>query len=118
MLAKSGIEAMFATEPFKSYRSYFNVWLLKVASNESGANITDGNGNITTPRDCYFGSKWGSDSYGDMSLDETTLYKFVKTYCPDLSDLSHNDREVAVLVIINDDRYGGICLSPCKDCRI
>jgi hypothetical protein len=111
MLAKSGIEAMFATEPFKSYRSYFNVWLLKVASNESGANITDGNGNITTPRDCYFGSKWGSDSYGDMSLDETTLYNFVKTYCPDLSDLSHNDREVAVLVIINDDRYGGICHS-------
>ncbi len=111
MLAKSGIEAMFATEPFKSYRSYFNVWLLKVASNESGANITDGHSTITTPRDCYFGSKWGSESYGDMSLDEITLYDFVKTYCPDLSDNSHNEREVAVLVIINDDRYGGICHS-------
>jgi hypothetical protein len=109
--ARRGIDALFSTEPFKSYKSYFNVWILKVASNESGANITDGHGNITTARACFFGSKWGEDSYGDMTLDETVLYDFVKQYCPDLADRSHAVAEVPVLVIINDDRYGGICHS-------
>ena len=110
-LAKSGIDALFATEPFKTYKSYFNVWLISVASNESGANITDGNGNITTARDCYFGSKWGAKSYDDMDLDYNILYNFVSEYCPDIYDGTHTIAEVPVLVIINDERYGGICHS-------
>lgn len=110
-LAKSGIDALFATEPFKTYKSYFNVWLISVASNDSGANITDGNGNITTARDCYFGSKWGEETYDDMDLDYVALYNFVGEYCPDIIDGSHTIAEVPVLVIINDERYGGICHS-------
>lgn len=110
-LAKSGINALFNTEPFKTYKSCFNVWLISVASNESGASITDGDGNITTARDCYFGSKWGEDSYGDMDLDYNILYDFVSDYCPDIKDGTHAITEVPVLVIINDERYGGICHS-------
>ena len=110
MLAKSGIDALMATEPFNHYREYFNVWILKVASNESGANITDGNGKITTARDCYFGSKWGDDeNYDDMSANSDLIFDFVQKNCPDIKNGTHDIDEVPVLMIINDTRYGGVC---------
>ena len=111
MLAKSGIDALMATEPFNHYREYFNVWILKVASNESGASITNGRGRITTKRDSYFGAKWGENSYDDMSANESLIYSFVSENCPDLANGIHNENEVPVLMIINDSRYGGICQS-------
>jgi hypothetical protein len=105
--AKAGINAMFATEPYKTYKNYFNVWILKVASNESGARISDG-----TPeeqnRDCYFQSTWGSDSYDSMSANENRVFSFVEDNCPDILDGTHTIEEVPVLIIINDNRYGGI----------
>ncbi len=106
--AKSGIDALFNTEPYKAYKNYFQVWILKQASNESGANITDGSGNITTHRDCYFGSQWGDGSYSDMRANSDKVYAFVEENCPDIADGSHSINEVAVLILINDDRYGGI----------
>ena len=109
MLAQSGIDALMATEPYKSYKDYFNVWILKVASEESGASITDGNGTITTKRNSYFGSKWGEKSYSDMIADESTLYSFVSENCPDIYNRIHTIYEVPILMIINDSRYGGIC---------
>lgn len=111
LLAKSAINTLFNVEPFKSYKEYFNVYILKVASNESGANITDGSGNITTARDCYFGSKWGASSYNDMTANETTVNTFVSANCPDIVNSIHTINEVPVLMIINDSRYGGICHS-------
>jgi hypothetical protein len=84
---------------------------MKVASNESGANVTDGNGNIVIPKDCYFESKWGANSYNDLDANSTTIYSFVSQYCPDLKDASHDITEVPVLLIVNDDRYGGRAMS-------
>ena len=109
MLAKSGIDALMNTEPYNTYRSYFNAWILKVASRESGASITDGNGTVTTFKDSYFGSKWGENSYGDMAANGTEVYQFVRTNCPDIVSGIHTIDEVPVLMIINDSRYGGIC---------
>ena len=108
MLAKAGIDALMNTEPFKSYKEYFNVYLLRVASNESGANVTDGNGTIITPKDCYFGSKWGEDSYSDMSANDDRIFQYVSENCPDIKNNIHTIYEVPVLMIINDQRYGGI----------
>ena len=109
MLAKSAMDALMGTEPFNHYREYFNVWILKVASNESGASITDGNGNVTTARDTYFGAKWGDGEYGDMTADDDVLFDFVSENCPDLKQGIHSLYEVPILMIINDSRYGGIC---------
>ena len=106
--AKSAIDALFNTEPYKSYSNYFNVWILKVDSNESGASITDGNGNITTARDCYFRTKWG-DGYRDMSSNGDKVFAFVEDNCPDIQNGSHTVDEVAIAIIVNDTRYGGIC---------
>ena len=111
MLAKSAMDALMSTEPFNHYREYFNIWILKVASNESGASITDGNGNIKTKRDTYFGAQWGEGDgdYGDMTADDDVIFDFVSENCPDLKQGLHGTNEVPVLMIINDSRYGGIC---------
>lgn len=107
--AKAGIDALFNTEPYKTYKNYFNVWIMKVASNQSGANITDGNGNIVTARDCYFGSKWGDGEYKDMSANPNKIFPYVYNNCPDLVNGTVSPNDVSILLIINDTRYGGIC---------
>ena len=109
--AKSGIEALFNTEPYKTYRDYFNVWILKVASNDSGAKITDGSGNVIVDRDCYFETKWGQDSYSDMRANDNKVFDFVEANCPDIVNGIHTIEEVPVLIIINDTRYGGRAIS-------
>lgn len=111
LLAKSGIDAMFSVEPFKSYKEYFNVWILKVASNESGASITDGNGNIITRKDTYFESRWGAETYNDMTANLDKVLSFVNNNCPDVINGIRSATQVATLMIINDQRYGGICHS-------
>lgn len=113
MLAKSAINTLFSVEPFKTYKNYFNVYILKVASVQSGASITDGHGTITTQKNCYFGSKWGPDnnSYRDMEANIETIQSFVNANCPDITDNTHTIQEVPILMIINDSRYGGICHS-------
>ena len=109
VLAKSGIDVLMATEPYKTYKNFFNVWILRVASKESGASVTDGNGNITKPVDTYFGSKWGEQKYGDMAANGQEVFDFVKAQCPDIKNGTHTIAEVPVMMIINDERYGGIC---------
>lgn len=111
MLARSAMNTLFNVEPFKSYKEYFNVYIMKVASNESGANITDGTGYITTARDCYFGSKWGENSYSDMEASYDKIRTFLSGHCPDIQNGTHSVDEVPVLLIINDTRYGGRCTS-------
>ena len=111
MLAKSGLNALFNTEPFKTYRNRFNAYILKVASHESGASITDGYGTVTTPVASYFGARWGESSYSDMRADDSTVFDFVKENCPDIVNGIHPITEVPILMIINDERFGGICWS-------
>ena len=107
--AKQGIDALFEVEPYKTYRNRFNVYILKVASRESGASVTDGNGNIITQVNTYFNVRWGEKSYGDMRADPTTVFEFVSQKCPDIVDGIHTINEVPIVMIINDSRYGGIC---------
>lgn len=108
-LAHSAIDYIMATEPYKSYREYFNVWILYANSKESGASVTDGKGNVTNLRNTYFGARWGSNSYGDMSADSDLVYSFVEENCPDIVNGMHSIDEVPVMMIINDNRYGGVC---------
>ncbi len=106
-LAKMAYDFLFDTEPYKTYKNRFNAWILKVASNESGAGITDGNNNVITPVDNYFGSRWGADSYSDMTADNDKIFNFVQSNCPDIKSKIHNIDEVPIIVLVNDSRYGG-----------
>ena len=111
LLAKSGIDALLETEPYRTYADRFNVYILKVASRESGASITDGSGTITTPVNSYFGARWGQDSYDDMVATDEIVFDFVQENCPDIKEGIHTISEVPILMIINDKRYGGRCWS-------
>lgn len=126
MLAKAATNTLFSVEPFKTYKNYFNVYILKVASNASGARITDGTAEEKT-RDCYFESTWGKDSYlgaNAMQANSDKIFNFVSANCPDIGSI-HTIDEVPVLMIINDSRYGGInwtspegrayCMAPYTD---
>ena len=105
--AQAAIQALFSVEPYNAYNNYFNVWIMTVASNASGARIYDG-----TPeeqnKDCYFQSTWEREDYDHMFANEDRIKAFVKTFCPDLADGSRSINEVPILMVINDTRYGGI----------
>ena len=109
--AQNALNALFNVEPYKSYKQYLDVWILPVASNESGANITDGNNNIITPRDCYFKSQWGESSYGDMKSNPDIIHNFLTQKCPPVVSGDLTSWDVPVALIINDTRYGGMCWS-------
>jgi len=106
-LAASGIGFMFDTEPYKTYKDYFNVYFIWAPSKEQGASITDGSGNIQTERNTAFGSRWGSSSYGDMAADADKVYGYVSAHCPEILSGELTIDEVPILLIINDERYGG-----------
>ena len=105
--AQSGINALFNTEPYKSYRGYFNVWILKVPSKESGARISDGTPAEQT-RDCFFQTTWGATSYSNMTANDDRVFSFVEANCPDIVNGVHTIDEVPVLIIVNDTRYAGM----------
>ena len=102
--AESAADFIFSVEPFKTYKKYFTVNICKVASNESGASVTDGNGHITQNRDTYFKARWGEDSYSDMRVDETILMSYLES-----KGIGGYSSPATNAVIVNDSRYGGIC---------
>ena len=109
LLARDAADAILSVEPFKTYKDYFNIWILYAWSNESGASVTDGNHNITEYHDTFFSSSWGTDNYGDMDADKTKVFQFVSENCPDVVNGVHTINEVPILMLVNDSRYGGIC---------
>ena len=105
--AKEMIDFIFSVDPYKQYKNYFNVYLIDVPSNESGADILD----KSIDRDTYFGAGWNEKSYSNMSADNNKVYSFVTTNCPDIASGKVTIDETAIIMLINDERYGGICHS-------
>ena len=108
-LAKSAVDYLFSVEPYKSYRDYFTVYLCRVASNETGGSVTDGNGTIVTAVDNYFGSRWGESSYSDMAADASTIQSYLRSHIPEILSGEQRYTDVVTALLINDERYGGIC---------
>ena len=108
-LAKDAVDYLFSVEPYKSYKDYFTVYIFRSCSNESGAGVTDGDHNVIKPVDNCFGSRWGSSSYSDMEADPDKIRRYLQANCPEIVSGELNYKEVPTVLIINDDRYGGIC---------
>ena len=108
-LAKDAVDYMFSVEPYKTYKEYFTVYLCRVASNESHAGIIDENGNILTPVDNYFGSSWPEKSYSNMTADDGTVMSYLSSHIPEIVSGELTQIDVPAVLLINDDRYGGIC---------
>lgn len=107
--AHDAIDYLFETEPYKSYREWFNVYVINAVSNESGASVTNGNGMVITEKDTFFKSAWGQNSYSDMGSDESIVFNYVWQRCPEIIDGTVSAADVSILMLINDTRYGGIC---------
>ena len=108
-LAKSAIDYMFSVEPYRTYKDYFTVYLCPVESNESGAGVTDGDNPVTV--DNYFGSRWGESSYSNMTANASVVQTYLRNNIPEIVSGELSYQSVPTLLLINDNRYGGICHS-------
>ena len=110
-LAHAAVDKIFDTPPYSTYKDRFNVYVMSAVSNESGASVTDGNGNITQLRDTYFNTRWGADSYDDMRTNSDKVFAFVSARCPQIASGETSLERVPILLIANDPRHAGICMS-------
>lgn len=85
----------FDVEPYKTYKDYFNVYLVFGVSNDSGM------GTVNTIRDAKFGSQY---SLNGISPDFETAYDYAKK-----ADAGINPAQTLVVLIENTTEYGGIC---------
>ncbi len=92
--AKHFNEAMFATEPFKSYKAAFNVWLVEAVSEEAGIDIPDRNVWKRNILGCR---------YNTFGLPRYVLTTENKT----LRDVAAAVPYDFVCILVNDSRYGG-----------
>lgn len=90
--------ALLNTEPFKSYRPFFNVYGIAVASVQSGADM----GSAGTTRNTYFNAFFYDPPLDRLLVIDSTGYSratsLLNTFVP--------ERDI-VLVIVNDSKYGG-----------
>ena len=110
LLAKQAYDYLFSVEPYKTYKDYFTAYYCRVPSNESGAGVIDEQGNIITPVDNYFGSRWPADSYSNMTANDSKVQTYIRTHIPEcISGEVSVYRDVSAMLLINDNRYGGVC---------
>lgn len=102
--AAEAIEYLFTTEPFKSYREYFNIYFIAAESQQSGADNPDKG----IMKNTYFDAGW-SDDYHDMKANNDKVFNFAKQYCPDIVERKTTIQKVPIFLLVNDTRYGGIC---------
>ncbi|MBL9145020.1 MAG: immunoglobulin domain-containing protein [Verrucomicrobiaceae bacterium] len=90
--------ALLNTEPFKSYRPFFNVYGIAVASVQSGADQGSAGGS----RNTYFNAFFYDPPLERLLVIDSTGYSratsLLNTFVP--------ERDI-VLVIVNDSKYGG-----------
>ncbi len=91
-------EALLSTEPYKSYRDYFNIYGVRVNSAQSGADFGSQGG----LRDTYFQASFntaGIDRYLTISTEG---------YFRAITLLNrHVPEHDIVLIVVNDSKYGG-----------
>ncbi|MEL7047201.1 MAG: M64 family metallopeptidase, partial [Pseudomonadota bacterium] len=95
--AENIAEEFLGEPPFPSYRAHFNVRLLFTASNEAGAD--DPNQNVF--RDTAFGARFDCFSIARLlCIDSGAVSR-------ELAERLDADQHDIVLVIVNDEQYGG-----------
>ena len=94
-------KALFAVEPYKTYKEYFNVWSIACESKERGAGNLD-EGSLTS-RNTVFQSYF-NETYRIIG-NHTTAFSYAAKILGMNDDILKTNSTVVVLV--NDERYGG-----------
>ena len=96
--ATSIANQLLTTEPFKTYKPFFNVYGIEVASNQSGADQGSAGGTVDT----YFNATFNTSGIDRLLTINSTGYSrataLLNTYVPEYD---------IVLVVVNDSKYGG-----------
>ena len=109
--ANAAMDYLFGVSPYKELKDRIKVYFLWTPSQESGATITDGAGNIKIFRNTAFGTKWGEDTFQDMRANDDDVFSFVAANCPDIVSGAKMMEQVPILILVNDTRYGGRALT-------
>lgn len=88
----------FSIEPYKSYRDYFNVYMVVAESEEEGVGEKSllGGGSINNK----FGTAYGSGT--EIVCDDELIFEYAKK----VKELPE-DKPITVLVVLNSDKYAG-----------
>lgn len=107
--ARNSINYLFNLEPYNHMTDLFNVYFICARSNERGATIVS----TGQDRNTYFGISWNSGtSYGTMDVKSPSAMKtFVQTYCPDIAGGLSDLTKTAILILVNETTYAGLCRS-------
>jgi len=93
----SAVSHFFSIEPYKTYRSYFNVYVIYAFSQESG--ISD----ATTTKNTKFSTKYNNPAPStSMSTNNTLCFEYALK-----APLSSSLSETLITVIANSTRYAG-----------
>lgn len=93
------IRLFFDIEPYRSFREYFNVYVVTAISNERG--IAVGN----SQKDTKFGTKFLSLIGSDMRTDSDVCFTYVKK--APIQNLS----TTTIVLLANSGRYGGTTMN-------
>lgn len=97
LAVEEACEALFAVEPYKTYKEYFNVWSVACESQERGAGTSE-SGN--TALLSYF----NEDNHRIIGSNTTAFSYAAKILGMNDDILKTNS---VVIVLVNDERYGG-----------
>lgn len=97
---EEGIDYIFSTEPYKSYKQYFKVYKQAGYSRDQGVTQTDKNIVKSTKFSVTFG---GGSS---MNSNSDAVFALAKTI-PGVDDAKL--REMLIILIVNENRYAGTC---------
>lgn len=91
------IEALFASEPMKSLKAYFDIYEVQAASSVSGITTAARNTAFST----YFTSSAGVEIDGDKKkIQKYAWYALKKD--------DNKLKNVLIIMLVNSDRYGGV----------
>ncbi len=99
------LDFIFGFEPFQDYKHYFNIHILDAVSDESGADITNENTFVKTS----FDAGWSSNNINNMKANSQRVFSFVESHNPDILNGKVSINDTGIIMLINDERYGGIC---------
>lgn len=98
--ANEAIEALFAIEPYKTYREYFSVYKIAAFSEETGISNLEGNIQKNT---AFFSTLTGGTGI-KCNYDKVFAYARL---IPEISESDLNN--TSICVIINENTYAGTC---------
>ncbi len=93
---RKGVEYFFNIEPYKSYRDYFNVYMVVAESPKEGIPVGEASANQTK-----FGTYFRAETGTIIECDRNLVISYVgKTGVP-------TDKEFTSIVVLNSTRYAG-----------